>query len=93
MLGYSTHMAPESSETIVAWLAALARSDRDAWAKSGWETAATALEGRADEFLQWARNDKRWSFVVAEASVELCAKPPEAAAWVLHQIVEELLEE
>jgi hypothetical protein len=86
-------MAPESWETIVAWLSALARSDRDAWARSGWETVAIVVEGRADELLQWARNDKRWSFVVAEASTEICAKPPEAAAWVLHQIVEELLEE
>ena len=86
-------MPPESPATIVAWLGALARSDREDWEKSGWETAAAAIEGRADEFLEWARQDRRWSFVVAEASAEVCAKPPEAAAWVLHQIVEELLED
>jgi hypothetical protein len=86
-------MASESYETIIAWLAALAAADREAWEKSGWETAATAVEGRAAEFLEWARNHKRWSFIVAEASAEVCAKPPEAAAWVLHQIEDELLEE
>src|SRR5262249_53392699 len=80
---YSTRMASESWDTIVAWLSALARSDRDAWAKGGWEAVATVIGGRAEELLQWARDDRRWSFVVAEASAEICAKPPEAAAWVL----------
>jgi hypothetical protein len=84
-------MAGESPETIVEWLAAVARADRQAWESDGWAAAASAVESGFGEFLEWARNHRRWSFVVAEASAEVCAKPPEAAAWVLHQIIEELL--
>jgi hypothetical protein len=91
MVRYYTRM--DSPETIVEWLTAIARADAAAWARDGWATAAAAVEGCAAEFLDWARAHRRWSFIVAEASTEVCAKPPEAAAWVLHQIVEERLSE
>ena len=78
-------------EALIDTLAASARADRDAWSREGWTRAPAALAGRAAEFLDWARAHPRWSFVVAEAADEVCAKPPEAAAWVLHEIVEELL--
>jgi hypothetical protein len=82
-----------SFDEIVAQLAADARVDRAAWSADGWSRAGTALAGRAAEFLGWARAHRRWSFIAAEASAEVCAKPPEAAAWILHEIIEELLEE
>jgi hypothetical protein len=83
----------EPFDAVVASLAAAARADADAWSREGWSRAAAAVADRATDFLEWARQHRRWSFIVAEAAAEVCAKPPEAAAWVLHQIVEELLEE
>jgi hypothetical protein len=80
-------------EELIDTLAASARADRDAWSREGWARASAALAGHAADFLEWARAHRRWSFVVAEAADEVCAKPPEAAAWVLHEIVEEVLEE
>jgi hypothetical protein len=54
----------------------------------------TALAGASPAaFLDWARGHRRWSFAVAEAAGEVCAKPPEAAAYVLLKIAEEALEE
>jgi hypothetical protein len=84
-------MAP-SFDALIDALAASARADRDAWSRDGWARASSAVAPQASEFLEWARRHRRWSFIVAEAADEVCAKPPEAAAWVLHQIVEELLE-
>jgi hypothetical protein len=80
-------------EQLVDTLAADARSDREAWSREGWARAAAATSSCASDFLEWARAHRRWSFIVAEAASEVCAKPPEAAAWVLHQIVDELLED
>jgi hypothetical protein len=80
-------------EAMVDELAAAARADRDGWARDGWARAAAAVGPRADAFLAWAREHRRWRFVVAEAAEAVCAKPREAAAWVAHAIVEELLEE
>ena len=45
------------------------------------------------EFLEWATHHPRWSFNVAEASQQVCAKPLEAAIFVLCDIVDELLED
>ena len=78
---------------VIEELAAAARADRDGWERDGWTRAAAAVRGQAAPFLAWAREDRRWRFVVAEASDAVCAKPPEAAAWVAHQIIEELLED
>jgi hypothetical protein len=80
-------------EAIVDELFASARRDRAAWERDGWARAAAAVAPHARAFLDWARDHRRWRFVVAEAADAVCAKPPEAAAWVAHQIVEELLEE
>jgi hypothetical protein len=73
-------------------LAAEARRDPAAWSRDGWTRAARVFTDPT-AFLAWARAHRRWSFVVAEASEAVCAKPPEAAAWVAHAIVEELVED
>lgn len=80
-------------EALVERVAAEARADRAAWSQSGWARAAAAVAGEATAFLAWARDHRRWRFVVAEAADEVCAKPPEAAAYVLHAIVDELLDD
>jgi hypothetical protein len=80
-------------EPLINQLLEEARRDPEAWSREGWSRASAAVSSSAGEFLDWARNHKRWSFIVAEAASEVCAKPPELAAWVLHQIIEELLEE
>jgi hypothetical protein len=79
-------------DELVALVAA-ARADRDGWARDGWARAAALVGGRGAAFLDWARDHRRWRSVVAEAADAVCAKPPEAAAWVAHAIVDELLEE
>lgn len=80
-------------EALVERLAAEARADRAAWARDGWARAAHAVAGDAAPFVDWARDHRRWRFVVAEAAAAVCAKPPEAAAFILHGIVDELLED
>ncbi len=82
----------DAMESLVTQLYEEALADPDAWSEDGWSRIAAVLAGRANEFLDWAGAHPRWSFVVAEASSEVCAKPPEAAAWVLHEIVDELLD-
>ncbi len=80
-------------EALVERMVAEARADRAAWARDGWARAAAAIAGDARAFVDWARDHRRWRFVVAEAADAVCAKPPEAAAFVLHGIVDELLEQ
>lgn len=80
-------------DAVVDELTASARADRQAWERDGWARAAAAVGDRAAQFLSWARDHRRWCFVVAEAAAAVCAKPREAAAWVAHAIVEERLEE
>jgi hypothetical protein len=80
-------------DALLEGLLAEARADRAGWARDGWVRAAQAVGGVAEPFLAWARAHRRWSFVVAEAAEEVCAKPREAAIWVAHAAVEELLEE
>jgi hypothetical protein len=67
-------------------------------ARAGGEWEALALAHRAAldppaQFVDWARDHRRWCFAVAEAAGEVCAKPPEAAAHVLLKILAELLED
>jgi len=90
MVGYCTRMEVPF-ETLIDSLTAAARSDRDAWDREGWARVSAAIAGRSREFLEWIREHRRWSFILAEAAAEVCAKPPEAAAWVLHEVVEEQL--
>jgi len=79
-------------EELAALLAA-ARADPEGWTRDGWAWAAALVAGRTQPFLDWARDHRRWRFVLAEAAEAVCAKPPEAAAWVAHAIIDELLEE
>ncbi|MEX1367255.1 MAG: hypothetical protein AB1Z98_29280 [Nannocystaceae bacterium] len=48
---------------------------------------------RCSELIEWARLHPRWQFNVAEAADQVCAKPIEAAVFVLSDIVAELLDE
>jgi len=80
-------------DALVERTAAEARADRAAWARDGWTRVHEAIGDDAGAFVEWARDHRRWSFVVAEAAEAVCAKPAEAAAFVLHGIVEELLED
>ena len=80
-------------EGLIERLCARARADRAAWQRDGWARAAEAVDGQAAPFVEWAREHRRWRYVVAEAGETVCAKPREAAAWIAHAIVEELLED
>ena len=82
-----------SFDGLIARMAAAARADRAGWQRDGWQRAAAAIAGTAAPFVEWAREHRRWRYVVAEAGETVCAKPREAAAWIAHAIVEELLEE
>jgi hypothetical protein len=53
-----------------------------------------ALDGNdPTALLAWARDHRRWTLTLAEAAEEVCAKPREAAAYLLVKMAEELLEE
>ena len=80
-------------DALVERTAAEARADRAAWERDGWARVHEAVAADAAAFVEWARDHRRWRFVVAEAAEAVCAKPPEAAAFVLHGIVGELLDE
>jgi hypothetical protein len=80
-------------DDVVTTLANQARADPQAWARDGWHRAATAVADRAVPFVAWARAHRRWCFVVAEAAEAVCAKPPEAATFILHAIVDEIIED
>ncbi|MEM1029597.1 MAG: hypothetical protein AAGN82_04565 [Myxococcota bacterium] len=41
------------------------------------------LADEAPSFLNWARTDPWWALVIAECATLVCAKPPEAAAFIL----------
>ena len=82
-----------SFDALVERMAARARADRAAWAADGWARAAEGVAGQEAPFVEWARDHRRWRFVVAEAAEAVCAKPREAASWILHAIVEDLLDE
>ena len=78
------------------------QSELDAEDEVGhWQTRAHAraheiVRGHLDsphELLDWAKQDRHWSFTLAEVMREACAKPSELAARLLIAIVEELREE
>ncbi len=56
---------------------------------STWETKARneligeTLADEHDAFLQWVRHETTWALVVAECAGKVCAKPREAAAFIL----------
>ena len=78
---------------MIEKMAAHARADRAAWAADGWARVAEAVAGQEAPFVEWARDHRRWRYVVAEAAEAVCAKPREAASWILHAVVEDLLDE
>lgn len=82
-----------SFDALVERLAIRARADRAAWERDGWARAAEAIAGHEAPFVEWARDHRRWRYVVAEAAEAVCAKPREAAAWILHAVVDEMLED
>ena len=86
-------MKVQDFEETIAALAAAARADRDGWSRDSFSRTAAAVADHAAAFLDWARDHRRWSFVVAEAAEVVCAKPREAAVFVAHAIVDELLED
>ena len=63
------------------------------WQRDGWARVADAVAGEEGAFVDWARDHRRWRFVVAEAAEAVCAKPREAASWILHAIIDDLLDE
>lgn len=59
------------------------------------EIVSSKLGGarECEAFLAWATHHPRYSFNVAEAAERVCAKPMEAAIFVLCDIVDELLDD
>ena len=82
-----------SFERLVARMGLAARANRDGWQRDGWARVADAVAGEEGAFVDWARDHRRWRFVVAEAAEAVCAKPREAASWILHAIIDDLLDE
>jgi len=68
----------------------------DGWQLRAHQRAHEIVRGRLEsplELLDWAKQDRHWSFTLAEVMREVCAKPSELAARLLIAIVEELREE
>lgn len=90
----------ERFEGLVQDLAARCRREAPG-DPAGWrrlaevEILGPALDGAGTPpaFLAWARDHRRFGYVVAECAAEVCAKPREAAIYVLGAIVAELAEE
>jgi hypothetical protein len=68
----------------------------DGWQMRAHQRAHEIVRGRLEsplELLDWAKQDRHWSFTLAEVMREVCAKPSELAARLLIAIIEELREE
>jgi len=66
------------------------------WQLRAHQRAHEIVRGRLEsplELLDWAKQDRHWSFTLAEVMREVCAKPSELAARLLIAIIEELREE
>ena len=63
-----------------------------AWVREAEQSLLPPLLEDPQGFLEWARHHPRWSVTVAEALVEVCAKPREAALVALRAIAWELLD-
>lgn len=73
-----------------------AKSDPIGWrrrAEVGSLDEALTRAGTPEAFLAWARDHRQRAFVVAESAGEICAKPREAAIYVLGAILAEILDE
>jgi hypothetical protein len=70
--------------------------ERKGWQLRAHQRAHEIVRGRLEsplELLDWAKQDRHWSFTLAEVMREVCAKPSELAARLLIAIIEELREE
>jgi hypothetical protein len=74
------------------WTARLKRAldlARDLSGDASWtrrvhaEIVPPTLGNEGADFLEWARSDPFWALVLAECAGRVCAKPAEAAAFVL----------
>jgi hypothetical protein len=45
------------------------------------------------EFIAWIRNDKEYGFIYDDAVGKVCGKPQEVVAYLLIELVKELVEE
>ena len=83
-------MDPASFEEVIARAVELGLDDPadPRWAEERARLLRTPE--RCSAFIEWARLHPRWQFNVAEAAGRVCAKPVEAAVFVLSDIVEEL---
>ena len=64
----------------------------DRWQTQAYEFAKGRLPSPRS-FIDWAKQDRHWSFTLAEVMGDVCAKPSELAARLLVAIIEELREE
>lgn len=70
--------------------------DGERWQARAHERAQEIVSGKLEsphELLDWAKQDRHWSFTLAEVMHEVCAKPSELATRLLIAIVEELRDE
>lgn len=51
------------------------------------------VAGREAAFLAWAQGHPAWSLTLAECASEVCAKPREAAIYLLRAIAREVIED
>jgi hypothetical protein len=71
-------------------------SHGESWQSQAHERAHEIVSDRLQsphELLDWAKQDRHWSFTLAEVMHEVCAKPSELATRLLIAILEELREE
>ncbi len=89
---------------MASWRARLDRAHEAAARAVGvnadrWELVAhdqivpNTIDGDHAGFLAWARADPEWALVVAECATKVCAKPAEAAAYILVEGLRERLED
>lgn len=71
----------ERAYALAAKRATEASTPGPSWADA--TLAAETLDEDASAFLAWARHDPWWTLVVAECATQVCAKPAEAAVFVL----------
>lgn len=72
-------------------VAAAAREDEATWEQRAHAVVAPFASRWGDAFLAWAKEDDRWRLTVAEAATRVCAKPREAAAFIVVEGLRERL--
>lgn len=75
-------------------LAPLARREPGTWRQMAQaHIIPRALVGAPEAFIAWAEEHPLWRFTVAECATEVCAKPREAAIYIISAMIEELIED